>query len=50
MLLADGEEGGVVGFLRAHEGRVGFDDDFLLGAVGSGGALLAPGVELPLMD
>ena len=44
VFLADGKEGGVVRFLRADEGRVGFDDDFLLGAVGGGGALLTPGV------
>ena len=46
VFLADADEGGVVGFLRADEGRVGFDDDLVPGAVGGDGSLLAPGVQL----
>jgi len=43
------EERGVVGFVVADQGRVGFDDDGVVVAVGDYGALLAPGVELVLL-
>ena len=46
MFLGNGDEGLVVRFFVADEGRVGFDDDVVLVAEGDDGALLAPGVEL----
>ena len=46
MLFGDCIEGRVVSFLVADKGRVCFDDDFLFGAVGGDGSLLAPGVKL----
>ena len=44
--VGDREQGWVVGLAVADDGAVGFDDNFLGGAIGYGGALLAPGVEL----
>ncbi len=49
MGFGEREERGVVGFVVADQGRVGFDDDGVVVAVGDYGALLAPGVELVLL-
>lgn len=46
MGFGEREEGRIVGFVVTNEGRVGFDDDGILAAVGDYGALLTPGVEL----
>jgi uncharacterized protein YjhX (UPF0386 family) len=40
------DKGGVIGFIVANDGRVGFDDDAVLLAVCVDGALLTPWVEL----
>lgn len=45
-LLADADEGLVMGFLVADEGAVRLDYDGVRGAVLDDFALLAPGVEL----
>lgn len=46
VLLRNLDKGGVIGFVVANDGRVGFDDDAVLLAVCVDGALLTPWVEL----
>lgn len=46
VLLRDLNEGRVIGFVIADDGRVGFDDDTMLLAVRVDGALLTPWVKL----
>ena len=46
MILCDGEKDGMRCFAVSYERGIGLNDNFVAGAVGGYGALLAPGVEL----